>query len=273
MASTKDITVCAGMVPRKAPKEGDKMKYALLAGAAVALMAGAAHADTLDPLHGYDWTQTASVDTGTTATPGGGVTPLNGAADFGFAISPQGPTTGTQYLAIVLPGSDTLTGTPSVSTVGPSPSTFGATLEGSAGAFMGTNATLEGYLSTFVPRLGTATPNNPIGSLTAVDTGTTSFTVYLANLGTETLQGNSCIGVGATCAEDLTINGTALPLGAFVVSYLDTGTGNVIGTANSGDLFVNQLATTPLPAALPMFLGGLGGLWGLLRRRRQNVAA
>ncbi|HEY1859602.1 MAG TPA: hypothetical protein VGG61_04570 [Gemmataceae bacterium] len=248
------------------------MKYALMAGAALALMAGAAHADTLDPLHGYDWTQTAGVDTSTTATPGGGVTPLNGAADFGFAISPQGPTTGTQYLAIVLPG--TLTDNNfSVSTVGPSPTSFSATLEGSAGAFMGTNATLEGYLSTFVPRLGTATPNNPIGSLTAVDTGTTSFTVYLANLGTKTLIGNACIGVTNTCVEDLTIGGTPLPLGAFIVSYLDTGASAVIGTANSGDLFVNQLAATPLPAALPMFLGGLGGLWGLLRRRRQSVAA
>jgi hypothetical protein len=138
---------------------------------------------------------------------------------------------------------------------------------------MGTNATLEGYLSTFVPRLGTATPNNPIGSLTAVDTGTTSFTVYLANLGTKTLIGNACIGVTNTCVEDLTIGGTPLPLGAFIVSYLDTGASAVIGTANSGDLFVNQLAATPLPAALPMFLGGLGGLWGLLRRRRQSVAA
>jgi hypothetical protein len=248
------------------------MKYALLAGAAVALMAGAAHADTLDPLHGYDWTQTAGVDTGTTATPGGGVTPLNGAADFGFAISPQGPTTGTQYLAIVLPGAAPATDSFSVSTVGPSPTSFTTTLEGSAGAFMGTTATLEGYLSTFVPRIGTATPNNPIGSLTAVDTGTTSFTVYLANLGTETLQGNSCIGMGATCAEDLTINGTALPLGAFVVSYLDTGTGNVIGTANSGDLFVNQLAATPLPAALPLFAGGLG-LFGWLTRRRKRSSS
>lgn len=31
------------------------------------------------------------------------------------------------------------------------------------------------------------------------------------------------------------------------------------------------LAATPLPAALPMFLGGLAGFWGLLRRRRQSV--
>jgi hypothetical protein len=85
------------------------------------------------------------------------------------------------------------------------------------------------------------------------------------------LQGNSCIGVGTTCAEDLTINGS-LPLGAFIVSYLDTGTGNVIGTANSGDLFVNQLAATPLPAALPMFLGGLAGFYGLLRRKRKTQA-
>jgi hypothetical protein len=234
-------------------------------------IASAAYADTLDPLHGYDWTQTAGVDTNTTATPGGGVTPLNGAADFGFAISPQGPTTGTQYLAIVLPG--TLTDNNfSVSTVGPSPTSFSVTQEGAAGGLTGTNATLEGYLSTFVPRLGTATPNNPIGSLTAVDTGTTSFTVYLANLGTETLQGNSCIGMANTCVEDLTLNGTPLPLGAFIVSYLDTGATAVIGTANSGDLFVNQLAATPLPAALPMFLGGLAGFYGLLRRKRKTLA-
>jgi hypothetical protein len=32
------------------------------------------------------------------------------------------------------------------------------------------------------------------------------------------------------------------------------------------------VSATPLPAALPMFLGGIGGLWGLLRRRRQKAA-
>jgi hypothetical protein len=243
------------------------MKRLLLSAVAVfgVGLASAASADTLDPLHGYIWNST---NTATTATESGGVTPLGSAVDFGFDISPSA-LTGTQYLAIVLPG--TLTGSFSVSTVGPSPTSFSVTQEGAAGAFAGVNATLEGYLSTFVSRIGTASPNNPIGSLEAVDTGTTSFTVYLANLGSKTLVANSCVGASTACGEDLTIGG--LPLGAFIVSYLDTGTGNVIGTANSGDLSVNQLAATPLPAALPMFLGGLAGFYGLLRRRRKTTSA
>jgi hypothetical protein len=186
--------------------------------------------------------------------------------DFGFDISPSA-LTGTQYLAIVLPG--TLTGSFAFSTVGPSPTSFSATLEGSTGGLTGTNATLEGYLSTFVSRIGTASPNNPIGSLEAFDTTSTSFTVYLANLGLRTLAANSCVGASTACGEDLTLSSGSLPLGAFIVSYLDTGSGNVIGTANSGDLFVNQLvAATPLPASLPLFFGGLAGVYALLRRKR-----
>jgi hypothetical protein len=244
----------------------------MLAGVAIAALAvGApAYADTLDPLHGYLWTQTGSVDTTTTATEVGGITPLGTTTDFGFDVSP-GPKTGTQYIAIVLPGTAPA-GSFSVSTVGPSPTSFGVTQEGTLGAFTDppTTNTLEGFLSTFVPRIGTASPNNPIGNLEKFDTANKTFTVYLANLGIETLAADSCVGVTNTCGEDLTIGGDKLPLGAFIVSFLDTGTGNVIGTANSGDLFVNQLAATPLPAALPLFAGGLG-LMGWLTRRRKRV--
>jgi hypothetical protein len=208
------------------------------------------------------------VDTGTTATEVGGITPLGSTVDFGFDISP-GPQTGTQYIAIVLPGADP-TATFSISTVGPSPTSFGVTREGVVGQFTGINTTLEGYLSAYVPRIGTASPNNPIGSLEAFDTTSTSFTVYLANLGSRTLAANSCVGASTACGEDLTIGGSALPLGAFVVSYLDTGANAVVGTANSGDLFVNQLAATPIGPALPLFASGLALFYGLSRRRREQ---
>jgi hypothetical protein len=39
-----------------------------------------------------------------------------------------------------------------------------------------------------------------------------------------------------------------------------------------GDPIRLQISSTPLPATLPMFLAGLGGLWFLLRRRNKRVA-
>jgi hypothetical protein len=38
-----------------------------------------------------------------------------------------------------------------------------------------------------------------------------------------------------------------------------------------GDPVAFHISPTPLPAALPMFLAGLGGLWFVLRRRRKRV--
>ena len=41
---------------------------------------------------------------------------------------------------------------------------------------------------------------------------------------------------------------------------------------NPGDLGKLSVSQTPLPAALPMFLTALGGLWFVLRRRNKNAA-
>ena len=41
---------------------------------------------------------------------------------------------------------------------------------------------------------------------------------------------------------------------------------------NPGDLGKLTVSQTPIPAALPMFLTALGGLWFVLRRRNKNAA-
>jgi hypothetical protein len=67
----------------------------------------------------------------------------------------------------------------------------------------------------------------------------------------------------------------------FTLTAINGETINLFSVVDTGGLITDfehyrvdvagPLAATPLPAALPMFLGGLAGFWGLLRRRRQNT--
>lgn len=58
--------------------------------------------------------------------------------------------------------------------------------------------------------------------------------------------------------------------GLSTVYYLSTYNPNGV-SYNPGDLGKLTVSQTPLPAALPMFLTALGGLWFVLRRRNKNA--
>ena len=61
--------------------------------------------------------------------------------------------------------------------------------------------------------------------------------------------------------------GNGLSTVYYLSTYNPTG-----GNYNPGDLGSLRVSQTPLPAALPMFLTALGGLWFVLRRRNKNAA-
>jgi hypothetical protein len=240
------------------------MKYAILAGAVVALMAGApAWADTLDPLH---IECTGCSDNGTN-------TPLpTGTSTFSFSSSPPGAT-GTLYLEVLIPNNviNPVTFTaPSVSGfANGTPSIFNSVTAWTGGTV---NAYLGGVFNV------NASPDNGIGAYLpatqAIDSGATGFFDFLLNAGT--VSGAGLAGPGVTPLVDTFTIGGNLPLGSYVIAMLlstdSKGNPIVIDTANSGAGFVDAalVAATPLPAALPMFLGGLAGFYGLLRRKRKT---
>jgi hypothetical protein len=94
---------------------------------------------------------------------------------------------------------------------------------------------------------GPCSPTNDqvLGSITD---GILLLTMSISGSCGEGIQGSPCPGFGLS------------PLGSFEID---------IPSANSGDLF---LTPTPLPAALPLFAGGLGVI-GLLGWRRKQKAA
>jgi hypothetical protein len=81
---------------------------------------------------------------------------------------------------------------------------------------------------------------------------------FMFNLGT---INNSQSGFTLTAINGETIN---------LFSVVDTG-GVITDFEHYRVDVAGPLAATPLPASLPMFLGGLAGFWGLLRRRRQSA--
>jgi hypothetical protein len=89
-------------------------------------------------------------------------------------------------------------------------------------------------------------------------TYTSSLTIQFLNFGP---QLNTISGFSATVGGDTL---TSLSLNGFQLF----GTG--IGSTQNGTVTINELASTPLPATLPLFAGGLGFVGYLTRRRKQS---
>jgi hypothetical protein len=86
---------------------------------------------------------------------------------------------------------------------------------------------------------------------------------------------SSC-GTGTTLSFDITLASGITPS-----SFIQNGNSlffasDIMGTnGNTGDVGAPNVSATPLPAALPLFIGGLGmmGLFGRRRKREASVAA
>jgi hypothetical protein len=231
-------------------------------------LTGAASADTLDPLH-FTCSNCGPDANGMTPTLGGNPTGIvvdeSGtpqqlvANDFLLKVlipvlTP--PTTDTVGVTGRLGGNSAFTGTASL---------FTSTTQGTEW----TSGSLEGNF------LGIAfqPPPNPIGAFLpltqVVDPGATGYAVLTLDLGPLTIFANDNGGFGASpfsLAFLANLPAGSWILGDAIVNGVDT------TTAQSAGVFVEPLAATPLPAALPMFLGGLAGFWGLVRRRKVKAS-
>jgi hypothetical protein len=168
-----------------------------------------------DPLHGY--CSVGCIDNGTN-TP----TTQNPITGFGFTVSPNSQT-GILIIDVLVPGNEQTAGATYAIT---GTSTATATLFSATDWISGA---LDSYLGL------SASPNNPIGaflpSTKALDAGATGFSVYQASLGSMTLLGSRSPGVAPL------LNISALPIGSYIVGFLDQGTAGIIATANSGAIF------------------------------------
>ena len=198
---------------------------------------------------------------------------------FGFASS-GGSATGTLLIDILIPNNIAAPGSFTISPFTGTPA--GGSLSGTAtlfdanGALPGTPAFTSSY-SSLESYLGiTASPNNPFGAYAAglaLQSGSTGFWVYQANLGTTTLLGTSGIG-GAGQDNYLMLLGQAVPVGSYIVGFLaqtnSAGTGYG-ATANSGAILITRPAV-PEPATWAMMLLGFGGIGMVMRRKRRRDA-
>lgn len=205
-----------------------------------------------DTLHGFCWGTTPTcIDNGTN-TPTSTNPP-----QFGFTAS-SGPSTGTFFVDFLIPDSNT----------GLSPITIDVTKGGSGNnmSFTGTanlfsstpwtSGQLDSYLGI------SASPTNPIGAFT-IPSGSTGFFVYQADLGINTLAGNSNPGL-----DTLLSLTSGIPRGTYILGFLDID-GSFSATSNSGAILETGTPTpsVPEPGSLILLCTGLLGAAGGIRHR------
>jgi hypothetical protein len=151
-----------------------------------------------------------------------------------------------------------LTGTPPANMVGTAP--LSGTGSGTLGAF---SITANGTLTVFGPDYITLSVTN--GTFTDTFSDGTLF-------GTDTATGTTN-GINTNSVVSFIFTGGT---GAFAGDTgTETSTESIVNATGADSAsFTGTLTTTPLPAALPLFAGGLGalGLFGW-RRKRKNAAA
>jgi hypothetical protein len=237
------------------------MKAKLLA-ATLLMLSTPAFAQTVteDPLHGY-----AVINGVNTNTDTGAVSPINlggTASGFGFFVSPA-PQTDDLNIIVLVPNGNASHPISVTGNVG------GGTAFTNAGTFS------SGDLAAFLG-FQNSSPANPFAGFVAGNTqapGTTSFTVYKADLGTQTEQSlmnsimNDNIAGAFLAGAEIT---------AFSVTPCVCGGETTIATALSGVLMqTGGTVGVPGPVAgagLPGLMAGIGALWAFHKRRRNRRA-